>query len=438
MHFKRNSYDAIIIGSGVGGLCAGARLAHAGYDVLLLEKLSRLGGRKTTKEYKGFQIPTGAIHYHLYGDNGPEAQTLRELGVPWKSRPCIPHTIWRIGNKEYTMPVKGGMKYMFELAGLSAREQERLSKIFIQALRWNEPSDKIPFSEWLLQYSDNKVLYAMYDAWVANISGHGAEKVSAGEFIREMRFFSSPPSVIPGGNRGLIDALNGVMLRHGGEVHVGTKVREIIIEEGKAKGVVVETEKGDTIDLKTKVVISDVGPKATVKLGGRKNFDTGFLKEVDELEPAGNCLIIIYVDDRPLFECSGYLSVPYEYGGCQRISTVCLPSFQERELDAPGKYAHHFFALVKGEKEEEIKLAKEDIRTFYPKDFDEEKILLIQTYSKERPSYLCIPGTGLDQKSPVENLYMVGDGCSPSPYLGGEACAQSAKIVVEDIQKSPK
>jgi hypothetical protein len=106
-----------------------------------------------------------------------------------------------------------------------------------------------------------------------------------------------------------------------------------------------------------------------------------------------------------------------------------------RELDAPGKYAHHFFSLIKGEKEAEVKLAIEDIKALYPKSFKDEKILLIQTYSKERPSYRCIPGTGLETKSSVENLYLVGDGCSPSGYLGGEACAQSAKQVADHIRR---
>jgi phytoene desaturase len=438
MDFKTDDYDAIIIGSGVGGLFAGARLAHAGYDVLVLERLGRLGGRKTSKDHKGFQVQTGAVHYHLYGDNGPEARTMRELGVPWKSIPCVPHTIWRVGDKDHVMPEKGALKYMFEIAGLSEREQASLSRVFIQALRWKEPSDEIMFSDWLPQHSNNKVLYAMYDAWIANISGYGADKVSAGEFFREMRCITSPPSVIPGGNKGLVNALAGVLERDGAEVRVRTRVKEIVIEDGQAKGVIVETKESKTIELKSKVVISNAGPKNTVKLGGRQYFDAGFLKEVDELEPAGDCMIIIYVDDKPLFETSGYLSIPYEYGGCQRATTICLPGFADRSLDAPGKYAHHFFGLVQGDREEGIRLLKEDIKTFYPKDYDEEKILVIQTYTRERPSYLCIPGTGLDTKSSVENLYMVGDGCSPSPMLGGEACAETARIVVEDIKKRVK
>ena len=82
MDFKKDVYDAIIIGSGVGGMFAGARLAHAGYDVLILEKLGRLGGRKTSKDHKGFQVQTGAVHYHLYGGQWSRGTDHARTGGP--------------------------------------------------------------------------------------------------------------------------------------------------------------------------------------------------------------------------------------------------------------------------------------------------------------------------------------------------------------------
>jgi phytoene dehydrogenase-like protein len=44
----KNDYDAIIIGSGVGGSAVGALLAHAGWKVLILEKNKVIGGRCTS------------------------------------------------------------------------------------------------------------------------------------------------------------------------------------------------------------------------------------------------------------------------------------------------------------------------------------------------------------------------------------------------------
>ncbi|HSK24881.1 MAG TPA: phytoene desaturase family protein [Egicoccus sp.] len=50
---------ALVLGAGIGGLSAAARLAHAGYDVAVHERLSRPGGRANLIERDGFRIDTG-------------------------------------------------------------------------------------------------------------------------------------------------------------------------------------------------------------------------------------------------------------------------------------------------------------------------------------------------------------------------------------------
>lgn len=56
------SYDAIIIGSGIGGLIAGALLSRAGKKVLVLEQHDQAGGCCHSFNEKGFEFDTG-IHY---------------------------------------------------------------------------------------------------------------------------------------------------------------------------------------------------------------------------------------------------------------------------------------------------------------------------------------------------------------------------------------
>jgi len=56
-----NDYDAIVIGSGLGGLTAGALYARAGYRVLVLEQNDRFGGAATTY-HRGAMTIEASLH----------------------------------------------------------------------------------------------------------------------------------------------------------------------------------------------------------------------------------------------------------------------------------------------------------------------------------------------------------------------------------------
>ena len=51
--------NVIIIGAGMGGLATALRLRHRGYEVKVLEKNPRPGGRCNVLEESGFRIDTG-------------------------------------------------------------------------------------------------------------------------------------------------------------------------------------------------------------------------------------------------------------------------------------------------------------------------------------------------------------------------------------------
>ena len=58
----KDKYDVIIIGSGISGLCCGALLSMEGKKVLILEKHFKIGGYTHTFKRKGFEWDVG-IHY---------------------------------------------------------------------------------------------------------------------------------------------------------------------------------------------------------------------------------------------------------------------------------------------------------------------------------------------------------------------------------------
>ncbi|MEN8260411.1 MAG: FAD-dependent oxidoreductase, partial [Pseudomonadota bacterium] len=56
---KREAYDVIVVGGGIGGFTAGALLAKAGKSVLLIERHDRPGGYAHGFSRKGYRFDSG-------------------------------------------------------------------------------------------------------------------------------------------------------------------------------------------------------------------------------------------------------------------------------------------------------------------------------------------------------------------------------------------
>lgn len=76
-----DSFDAIIIGSGIGGLTAASLIAQAGKKVLCLEQHYVAGGACHTFKRKGYRFATG-IHY--VGEMGDGDTDMKGLQVSMK------------------------------------------------------------------------------------------------------------------------------------------------------------------------------------------------------------------------------------------------------------------------------------------------------------------------------------------------------------------
>ena len=58
---NNNRFDCVIIGGGIGGMCAASLLAHSWYRVLVGEKSENLGGRFSTMVIDGFKCPQARL-----------------------------------------------------------------------------------------------------------------------------------------------------------------------------------------------------------------------------------------------------------------------------------------------------------------------------------------------------------------------------------------
>ncbi|MBD2181577.1 C-3',4' desaturase CrtD [Planktothrix sp. FACHB-1355] len=85
------SFQAIVIGAGIGGLTAAALLAHRGYRVLVLEQAIVPGGCASSFKRKGFTFDVGATQVAGLEPGGIHHRIFSELEIdPPAATPCDP------------------------------------------------------------------------------------------------------------------------------------------------------------------------------------------------------------------------------------------------------------------------------------------------------------------------------------------------------------
>lgn len=126
-----SNYDAIIVGSGVGGLTIAALLAHKNYRVLVLEKEEVIGGLCRSWAQDGFCFNQSATQVTGLSPQGPLTYLLKKLGTA-REELFIP--LWqqyRIGDK--VLNVHGQREELIDqLTNFFPEEREHLEQFFAE------------------------------------------------------------------------------------------------------------------------------------------------------------------------------------------------------------------------------------------------------------------------------------------------------------------
>jgi len=396
------SFQVIIIGSGAGGICAGARLAHSGYKVLVLERLPFLGGRFSSLEHKGFRITTGAVSIEC---GGALERTFREVGANFDVRRPHPRVRYRIEGKDYEMPERGGLRFLMSIAAKDEKEAEGVLKAFREPSLQPQAGSDMSVKEWLLQFTDNQRVLGVFQALCGgtfSVNTYEAPVVELFKLLRGGGFsnFGFPP----GGNIALVESLADVIRRNGGEIWLRSEVTRIVVEDGSVRGVIVKKGNQD-IEILASFVLSDVGPERTVQLAGVNDFDAEYLKRsIAPIKPSYSLLLEV-VSDRPLVDFPGILMTV----GTRRTAfivaqTVCCP-----ELAPEGKHLTTVlgtpeFSSLLLDLRREFELMTEDARDNIP-GFDRYAAeVMMRSFRGDWPGYRARPGCDAPQRTPILGL----------------------------------
>ncbi|MEW6615979.1 MAG: FAD-dependent oxidoreductase [Thermodesulfobacteriota bacterium] len=259
-------------------------------------------------------------------------------------------------------------------------------------------------------------------------------EVPAGEFVRVLRSFGKfgGSYCYPEGHlRAVIDALAEVIQEKRGTVLTSACVKQIIVEEGTVKGVIAE-RKEKTLEITCDAVVSNIGPMQTVMLAGEQNFDKGYLKEVKQRAIPTRGISFFFGSDKPLIKSPVCLNFPEnELLFCAMDPSITWPDYAPEDKNCLWCWA----AVRSDNLEEDIKVAIGEAKEKFPGIDKHGELLTVQSYRSGWPVNYAQQGYDVSQKTPVKNLYNVGDGVKPRGYVMAEGCAESASIVVEDIKK---
>jgi len=431
--------DVVVIGSGIGGMCAAAKLAHAGLQVIVLEKLPILGGRYTSVEYDGCIVHPASVVL-IWGEGSPVWHTLQEVDAPKFETKVISHCRFQFKGKSLDMRMDsmGDFRPVISLASRNDEETDRVLGALKTAFLWREPSDTITFKEWLRQYTDNETIHVLFNCFATSWGGINIHEYPAGEFIRVMKCTATrgkPPIIAKNGLKDVIDSLEQVIKRHKGKVLTECEVSGITVKGGVVKGVVAQKD-GKNIEVEAKVVVSNAGPERTIELAGRENFEKSYLKEVrDKIRTPGG-VVVEFATTKPLLDFAGWIMVVDPE---MRVLLWCLMGSYWEHWKPKGRHPLIGWLVPENtlsyDPRKEYETLIQDAKKFFPNwEECEPEVMRLKNFCGNWPPMRSWQGYQLGQRTSIENLWCVGDANCPPGFVAGEGAAESGRMAAEQIK----
>ena len=278
---------AIVIGSGFGGLAAAIRLGARGYRVTVIDKLDRPGGRAYVHERGGHVFDAGPtvvtapfLFEELWALCGKRMQDEIDL------RPVTPFYRIRFDDGE-TFDYTGDAAAMrAEVGRLSPGDVDGYERFLAMSeaifkVGFEKLAD-VPFSKWtdmarivpeMMKLQSYRTVYGLVAKYVKDerlrqvLSFHpllvGGNPFSTTSIYTLIAFLERKWGVhFPiGGTGSLVRGLVGLIEGQGGSVRLSTEVRQILVERGRARGVLLAN--GERIE--SDVVVSNADSAWTYK-----------------------------------------------------------------------------------------------------------------------------------------------------------------------------
>jgi len=313
-------YDVVVIGAGPGGATIAALLAHEGRKVLLAEKNDRAGGKAMTLHRQGYgyemwpviAIPGGPSRYDELLARIDRAADV-PLRIPPPERQSAGGIVYRTaGGRWRRMEANDSANPLDAFAQTFDLTAEELTPVVemataVFALTDDEVDalETTTFLDWVEPFALPAGPLAYIGVMLNMFFLIGPDRIPASEAIRTcLRGFmlaGGTGQYWKGGVGRTLEVAADHVVERGGRFLTRARVERIIVEDGRAAGVV--TPQGE---FRASVVISNAGIQPTVlKLAGEEHFPPEYVEYVRGLEPSWGIAGIRYFLDAPVFPPAG-------------------------------------------------------------------------------------------------------------------------------------
>ena len=307
----RARYDAVIVGSGIGGLVCANLLQRSGLQTLVVEQHYMVGGYCSTFRRAGFTFDASTHFYPLLGNPSTlTGRLLGELGVETRWVRMDPVDVFHFPDgSRFAMPVDFE-PYLERVKAEFPAEAAALDRFFAAV--------REAYGAGLLAYFRDRptARFARWESWTVRdaLDHFFTDRKLKLLLTADCPHWGSPPNRTSfvfdsmlrlsyflgnyypaGGSQAFVDELARVFEARGGDILMSTCVERISSENGRVDGVEVETLRGPQRARRrigAQFVVSNADLKLTAdRLLAGVPIDAGWRRSLDRLRPSFPCFL---------------------------------------------------------------------------------------------------------------------------------------------------
>lgn len=372
----RTSYDVVVIGAGIGGLAAAGRMARAGLRVLVLERHSVVGGCCSGFRRGRFLFDAAVRDTGGCAPGDVIHRWLDEMGVLGQVRFELLDPFYTLAVGGERIPVSSHLQELGRtLANLSPAdagavrtliaELTDLGQAFVEdrgnSLKRTLALERIgprSWSEYLAGRFASERVPAVLSA-LAGYVGTEPDRLAASVMVPFLYHASWGHRFPVGGFQAFADLMARAVRNQGGEVRCRTPVCQVLMEEGRAAGV--RLESGE--EVRCRVVVSGADAERTFfEWVGLQHLPERFQRGFRQMERAPSAVVLYLGVQQGAWRAPSHTTMVlpgwhpptaaefyYRPGGAPPYFMVNVPSLTDPTLAPAGHHTVCVTAIVRPE-----------------------------------------------------------------------------------------